>query len=605
LLASRPNPTADFAWNARYVGVPYKGWDENYQVQQYMLGLKGAIAGSWTFDVFTSYDQSVHNQTMHYAVLKTQVQRLLSAPDGGASLCAGGFNPFGDANARSLSPQCQAFITKDAFSKETLDQTQVQAQVNGNLFDLGAGAAQLAVVADYRRNTYAFSPDADLVSPGPFNIFVPGSPGGNIEGVVNTQGVPHTGISVKELAAQTDVPLITDRRFAKEVGVGAAARVSDYSVTGSVNSYELDARWRPVEPVLVRASYQRAVRAPNIGELFSPSQNTQLAIGTPPSALGDPCDVRSTARTGANGAKVAALCVAQGVPTAAIGSYIFPTTATGNLISGNIDLSPEKADTYNVGFVFNAPASSGWFGDLSTSVDYFKISIDNVISTVPGLTVLSQCYNLDGSNPNYDPNNASCRLISRDGSGQLLTVSTPYQNLGSLKTDGVELQWHWGLPLLQEQLGGKFYLDTALTWLRAYEVQLVPGAPFADYTGVSNGGANPSAVPPRATPDWRALTTIGFKGNALGAGLRWRYQAAMDDVSAVLTPNNVQASVPAYSLWDLFANYRFGDHLEVRGGVNNLFDKEPPFIASSQTGIDVALYDIVGRTYYVGLRASF
>ena len=605
VLASRPTPNADFAWNARYVGVPYKGWDENYEVQQYMLGLKGDITGSWTFDVFSSYDQSVHDQTMHNAVLKTQVQRLLSAADGGASLCAGGFNPFSDAKARSLSPQCQAFITKDAFSKETLDQTQFQGQVNGNLFDLGAGAAQLAVVADYRRNSYAFRPDADLVSPGAFNVFVPSSPGGNIEAVVNSLPVPHQSISVKEIAAQIDVPLISDKPFARELGVGAAARRSKYSVTGSVNSYEADARWRPVQPVLVRASYQRAVRAPNIGELFQPPQGTQLAIGTPPSALGDPCDVRSTARAGANAAKVAALCVAQGVPAAAIGSYTFPTTATGNVISGNLDLTPEKADTYNVGFVFNAPASEGWLGDISASVDYFNISIDNVISTVPGLTVLSQCYNLDGSNPSYDVSNASCRLITRDGTGQLINVATPFQNLGALKTDGVEFQGHWGLPTLEGRLGGKFYLDTALTWLRAYRVQLLPGATFFDYTGVSVGNANPGAVPPRAAPDWRALTTFGFKGSTLGAGLRWRYQAAMDDVSAVLTPSNVQPGVSAYSLWDLFASWRFGDHLELRGGVNNLLDKGLPLVSSSQNGTDVALYDGIGRAYYVGLRASF
>jgi len=128
VLASRPTPTAAFAWNARYVGVPYKNWEERYQVQQYLLGLKGDITDGWTFDLFTSYDQSVHDQTMHQAVLKSQVQRLLNAADGGASICAGGFNPFGDANARSLSAQCRAFITKDAFSKESLDQTQVQGQ---------------------------------------------------------------------------------------------------------------------------------------------------------------------------------------------------------------------------------------------------------------------------------------------------------------------------------------------------------------------------------------------------------------------------------------------------------------------------------------------
>ncbi len=228
-----------------------------------------------------------------------------------------------------------------------------------------------------------------------------------------------------------------------------------------------------------------------------------------------------------------------------------------------------------------------------------------MISTVPGLTVLSQCYNLDGSNPNYDANNASCRLIARDGTGQLLTVSTPYQNLGSLKTDGVEIQGHWGLPFLSERIGGKLYVDTAITWLRSYRVQLLPGAPTFDYTGVSVGNANPGAVPPRAAPDWRGLTTFGYRGDALGAGLRWRYQSSLDDVSAVLTPSNVQPGVSAYQLWDAFATFKFGERFELRGGVNNLLDKDLPVVSSSQTLTDVALYDVIGRAYYLGLRASF
>src|SRR6185503_17516897 len=115
-------------------------------------------------------------------------------------------------------------------------------------------------------------------------------------------------------------PLLADRPFVKELGVGGAVRVSDYSSSGSVVSYEGDVRWRPVQSLLFRGSYQRAVRSPNIGELFSPQQGNQLVIGTPPGALGDPCDVRSTARTGANAGKVAALCLAQGVPAPAISS---------------------------------------------------------------------------------------------------------------------------------------------------------------------------------------------------------------------------------------------------------------------------------------------
>jgi len=591
LLASRPNATAPFTWNGRYVGVPYKNWDENFQIQQYQAGLRGDIAPGWTFDAFASYDQTVHSQTLHNAVVKSRVQTLLNASDGGNSVCAGGFNPFGDTNARGLSAACRTYITKDAFSRERLSQTQVQGQINGKLFDLGAGPAQIALVADYRRNTYKFVPDSDLQVQ-------------NIEAVIASAPASGT-VSVKEGAAQIDIPLLADKPFFQELGIGGAVRVSDYSTSGSVTSYEGDARWRPVQELLIRGSYQRAVRAPNIGELFTPASGTQLVIGTPPASLGDPCDTRSTARNGANGAQVATLCVAQGVPSAAIGSYTFPTTATGQTVTGNTGLTPERADTFNLGFVLNSPLKSGLLSGLTFSVDYFNIKIKNVISTVPGLTVLSKCYNLDGSNSTYDPNNLYCKLIQRDVAGQLVTVATPYLNLGALKTDGLEFQLNWTTPAPFADQTGKLFVNAAVSWVNSYKVQLLPGAAFLDYTGISNGGALPSSVPPRATPEWKALTSFGYRSSAASIGLRWRYQGPLNDVSSVLTPATAQVGVPAYALWDLFGSVKVAKALEFRAGVNNLFDKSLPFVASSQNGTDVALYEPIGRSFYIGARIQF
>jgi iron complex outermembrane recepter protein len=600
VLASRPNPTANFAWSARYVGVPYKNWDEDYQIQQYLGGIKGDITDGWKFDGFVSYDQSVHNSVMNFAVLKSRVQALLNAADGGASLCAGGFNPFGDTNARSLSTACQAYITKSAVSRERLTQTQAQFQVNGELFDLGAGAAQIALLANYRRNTYSYAPDSDVTANSGF------APGGNVEAFVVQLPVAEKAINVKELAGQIDIPLISDKPGFQELGIGAAARVSDYSVTGSVTSYEFDARWRPINELLFRGSYQRAVRAPNIAELFSPPQGAQLAIGTPPAALGDPCDVRSSARTGANGAQVATLCVAQGIPAASIGTYQFQTTATGQVIPGSLSITPEKADTFNAGFVFNAPRNGGVFGDFSVSVDYYNIKIKNVISAVPGLTVLSGCYNLDGSNPSYSATNANCALISRDANGQLVQVTTPFKNLGSLKTDGIEIQVRWAVPA--PFLGGdssKLYVDTAIGYLNNYKVQLLPGGPFLNYTGISNGSANESSVPPRATPKWKALTTFGYRSDGGTFGLRWKFQNPLADVSKVNTPTNVAVGVPAYSTWDLFGSIKVNKNFELRGGITNLFDKGLPVVASNQTSTDTALYDVIGRSFYVGVKVGF
>jgi iron complex outermembrane recepter protein len=585
LLASRPTPDARFTWNGRYVGVPEKSWDENYKVQQYLAGAKGDLVGRWKWDAFAAWDETEHTQSNFDAVLKSRVQSLLNAPDGGASLCAGGFNPFGLANASSLSPECQAYITKTAVSRERLTQTQVQATVNGPLFALPGGDVQLALLAGYRRNTYRSVPDPDLAAQ-------------NIEAVIAS--APARGrIGVKEVAAQIDVPILKDISFIQEFGVGAAIRYSDYTTSGSVVSYEGDVRWRPFKSLLLRGSYQRAVRAPNIGELFSPNTGVQVAIGTPPAGIGDPCDIRSTARTGANGAQVRALCIAQGIPAAAIDSYQFATTATAGRISGNLGLTPEKADTYNLGFIWNSDAAHPLLEGLSLSVDYYNIKIRDVISTVPGLTTLAKCYNLDGSNPTYSATDQFCQLLERDPSGQLSIIGQPFLNLGGLRTDGVEAQVDWSVRLADIGLGGgnaKVYVISAVGWLRHFEIQTLPGTPFQDFAGTNTIGS------PR--PEWKALTTLGYRSDAFGVGIRWRFQDAMRDITAVTTPTAPQPGVGSYNLFDIFANTHIGA-LELRGGITNLFDRDLPIVSSSQTSTDPATFDAIGRSFYVGASIEF
>ncbi len=587
LLASRANPAANFLWNGRYVGIPDKAFNENYIIQQYMVGLKGDISSSWNFDVFASYDQSAHNQDNNPNVLKSRVQSLLDAADGGNSICAGGFNPFGIINSTKISAACQAYMTKTASSKENVSQTQIQAQVNGTVFELPAGPVQLALLGSYRRNTYSYVPDSDLVA-------------GNIEAVIASAAVPKSEINVKEFAAQIDVPLLKDKPFFQELAIGGAARVSDYNTSGSVTSYEADMRWRPVDSLLFRGSYQRAVRAPNIQELFSPATGVQVVLGTPPGALGDPCDVRSSARTGANGAAVRTLCIAQGIPQVAIDAYQFPTTATGGVLSGNLALTPEKATTYNFGGIFNSRSSSPWLSDLSLSVDYYNIKIRNVIGTVPGLTSLSKCYNLDGSNPTYSNSNIFCQQLSRNGQGQLDLISQKFLNLGALDTDGIEVQFNWGVKLAAMGIGqgsGKVYVNSSIGWLNHYKRQTLPGSVVQDFGGTSANGLS--------LPKWKTLTTFGYRSDVVGLGLRWRYQGAQKDVSAVTTPLNPAIGVNPYSLFDLFGSVKVTKNFELRGGVTNLLDAGLRIVSNSQVLTDVAVYDPVGRSFYIGLKVGF
>jgi iron complex outermembrane recepter protein len=584
LLATRPTPGAPFTWNGRYVGVPFKSWDEQYTTTQYLGGVRGSLPfEDWTWDVFAAYDTTEHVQTNHNAVLKSQVQNLLNAPDGGNSICAGGFNPFGLNHSAFVSDACLRYMTTTAHSTEDLSQTTYQGVVQGPLFSLPAGEVKLALLVDHRKNTYEYQPDSQLASQ-------------NIEAVIASQGT--TGeISVDEYAAQLDVPLLADVPLIHKLSIGAAFRQSDYTTSGKVDSYEGDIRWEPIDSLLIRGGYQRAVRAPNIGELFAAASGAQIAFGTPPAALGDPCDIRSTARTGTNGASVRGLCLAQGIPGAVIDTYVFPTTATAGVTQGNPDLQPETADTYNFGLSWTSRSSSQLLGGLSASIDYYSIEIQDVISVVPGLSALSKCYNLDGSNPQYAVNNQFCQLLTRDGNGLLQLIETPYLNLGGLKTEGVDLQLDWVLELNDRWTA---HFNTAVGYLLDYSVQTLPGSAFQDFTGTNTIAANHTVS--NSFPEWKALTTVGVGFGALSASVRWRWQDAMEDVTSVTTPATPGIGVATYNLFDFFTSYDFNSNWQLRFGVTNLTDEGPVTVSSSQTGTDTAVFDVLGRSYYMGVR---
>src|SRR2546423_1068536 len=407
------------------------------------------------------------------------------------------------------------------------------------------------------------------------------------------------------LKSQVGLPLLPYRPLAKKLSLGAAFPHPSYDTSGGVNPYEGDLRWSPVPSLLVRGGYQRAVRAPNIGELFAADSGSQIAFGTPPAAIGDPCDIRSSARTGANGARVRALCLAQGIPAAVIDNYTFPTTATAGDTRGNPDLQPETANTYNLGFSWTSAAASPLLAGLSASVDYYKINIREVISVVPGLTALSKCYNLDGSNPSYAVTNEFCQLLRRDANGLLQVIQTPYLNLGGLKTDGLDMQLGWNVALGDLGLGharGRVFFNSGIGYLHAYSVQTLPGTLFQDFSGTNTIAAsyNLSA----SFPKWKTITTLGYGLGGATVSVRWRYQTAMKDVTAVTTPANPGVGVNAYSLFDVFGSCDIKKRSEIRAGGTKAGKQGPKARSSSPTRPHPHRFDVVGRSYYVGVHVT-
>jgi outer membrane receptor protein involved in Fe transport len=522
------------------------------------------------------------------SVVGDALNTLIDAPDGGNSICAGGYNPFG---LTKLSQACLNYLTRTPLQVTKLTQDIAQATLRGPLFKLPMGEVRYAVGVDYRKNGFDYSPDSDIAL-------------GTIVGVPSAG--PSAGTSsVKEEYAEVRVPLITDKPLAKAADLDVAYRHSDYNLAGAINAYKADFTWTIFQPVRLRGGYERAVRAPNVGELFLAPSSDFAQIGEPTAGGGDPCNYNSPARQGPNAAQVRALCLAQGISPSLIGSYYYGNTDVPSVDQGNTKLTPETADTYTAGVVLTAPADHPLLSRMQLSLDYYDISVKKVIGVLPGGLSLDKCFNLDGSNPTYSNGNQYCQLLTRDPvTGGITSLLQVTANLGALKTRGIdaELDWSFGLSSLGMPLPGVVELKTVASRLIDYEVQALPGGPFSDYT---NTVSPPTGGSYGSLPRWKNVTTIGYLQGSWSAGVRWRYIGAMRSLDTVSNPQSTTPGTTAYSLFDLFGSWDASDHLAVNAGVNNLMDRQPMVVDGIPGNTEPSTYDILGRSFFVSVSARF
>ena len=586
ILATRPNPTADFTINKRFTELPYKTGHEQFNTSEFLLGLRGKLPVSdWTFDIFGARDKVTLDDDVERGVLYSRVQSLFQAADGGASLCAGGYNPFSLANNSKISQACIDYLTANLHSRQVIRQDNVEASAQGSLFALPAGDVKLSLVADYRKNSFTYSPDSQIQN-------------ANVEAIVAAN--PTRGsTNVKEIAGELFVPIFKEQPFAYALNVTGGFRHSDYNVTGGVNTFKAELEYQPVRSVLIRAGYQRAIRAPNIGELFSATTGGQVQVGSPPGS-GDPCDVRSTARA-SGGAGLRGLCLATGVPAALIDNYNFTTTGIQITNSGNQNLTPEKATTKTAGIVWRPHFASPMLSSFSLSADFYDIKITKIISTIDGVTALSKCYNLDGSNASYSATNAFCQLITRDGTGGVSNIALPYLNLGGIKTRGIDFQLDWGVNFADVGVGdiGRLSVNALVSYLDSYKRATFANTAFQEFRGTIDAA---NFLP---LPKWRSVVTTNYNVGPVNLGLRWRFIQKMNDVTAITRPTSPAAGVPNYNIFDLTGRFKINEKLTLRAGITNLFDKQPPVVGGTPGLTQAGTYDILGRSFYIGAKARF
>ncbi|MEM1052790.1 MAG: TonB-dependent receptor [Pseudomonadota bacterium] len=480
--------------------------------------------------------------------------------------------PINIFGPNTVTPEAAAFVATDTVANFAIQQFVVTGTVSGNtegLFELPGGAIGFAAGFEYRREESDFRPDnADIIQ--------------TVITAIEAPSVPVSGdFDVLEGFAEVSLPLIAAQPFAEELTLDASVRLADYTTAGFAESYAAGLIWSPVAGLRLRGSYNRAVRAPNISELFNP-QNTvfsTLAFSQ------DPCDVDEIGNGSANRQ---ANCASFVPDLANFDPNITPIFVTSG---GNPNLEEEIADTFTIGFTTTPPLIPG----LSIAVDYYNITIDNAVGG--GLDVrevANFCVDADSID------NIFCDAVIRDpGTGLAQSIESILFNLASLETQGIdyELTYQFGLDGLVGSNVGQFTFNVAGTYLIDRTDFPVQGDPDTqiDRTG-----------------------TFLFPENFIRVGLGWEldrwsadYNVTYRDSTLIPNRSNEQLENDPFFQFEPFTGdsfvhnigfgYRLSEDFRVFARINDLFDRES-FLLAQTTSVPSTE---IGRQFQIGVQGSF
>ena len=526
-------------------------------------GFSGTWLNDWDWDVFGSFSKTAA------AEIQTGNVSISAMQD---AVLNQGCNIFGENN---FSQACVDAVARTGASVLDVEQTNIVAFTDGALgitMPAAENPVQFVAGVEYREYSSDFKPDSVL--------------GPDVAGF--NQALPIKGrYTVSEIFGELYVPLVEGAAFADELSLNAAYRYSDYSTVGGLDTYGVGVEWAPNTQIRFRSQYQRAVRAPNINELFSPQTNGF------PGAL-DPCSSGSTGSFD-GAASTIANCTANGVPAGVVGTAFNPNSQVEGLFGGNPNLGAETADTITVGFVAQPEAVPG----LIVTVDYYQIEVEDYISTIPVQVVLDGCYF------NGDAN--FCALVNRNANGTIDFISLTSQNVAFAGSEGVDVQVEYGWDL--GEMG-----DLAFDFIGGYKIssefQSLPTETKDDCTGYFGANYGRCGEP---EPEWKHAATMNWSNGDMLASLRWRYigEVQVDDFIDPGFSGSTGLfveSIDSYNYFDLTGSYALSENLTLNAGILNLADQQPPELGdccSEQANTWPATYGPLGRSFFVGAKASF
>jgi iron complex outermembrane receptor protein len=615
LLDSRPRPEEPWSMSRVSYWFPNRATLNETELNEFVFGLEGSLGQSdWTWEAYSSYGKTTLLTHMENLVYQGPYRFFVSQPNFGRDAqlvmesgngfssqtftCRSGvpiFEPWilgahGEViyyNDFELSPDCADALEVRMSQRNVVEQRITEANFQGRLADLRAGELRAAFGVSTRENTSLFEPD---------QLFLATVPAGGTT-------------DVTELYGEILYPVVGDLEL--EFG----ARYSDFETGGfsqDAKSYKALFNWGATDSLRFRGGWQRANRTPNVAELYAgPTRQTTTW------AAGDVCRADTTNPWGnvpsnPNRAQVQQLCAeliykSGGIPGENgfdADRDNFPAgggvsaNVYGLITVGNPRLRAETADTYTFGVIWQAPEAN-----LTLSADWYEIEIADVVGSLGFITAYQQCFNANGtSNPTYSVNNEYCQTIFRNPTtGDADYVEGGNFNLSSRYTTGIDLNVNWR----RDMLGGTFAINSALNKLNSWKQPATsdPDAPLLQYAGFGTDF------------EYQAFTTFSYSTDRLNVGLTWRYLPETKAGGLVQTPDLTTLPTEEYNVFNLYGSWTFGDRVRLRGGVDNVFDTDPPIVGANPANINNPTnakgvtspgnYDVLGRRYFVGVAVTF
>jgi iron complex outermembrane recepter protein len=703
-------PTNWDLWWIPYSALPARTTIDQSNTWQIETGFKFPLmVTDWTGEVYYSRGQSLNYEGGYGNESLQRLEAVIDSPDYGRgqsfqgnvnnadanfgtsvpTTCTSGFYGSIFGGDKPPSADCFNAVNSTLQTLTAMQQDIVEANFSGTMFKLPAGDVSGAFGYQYRRDAGQFTPD---------NLQATNSFLDQTVGLYPLGTLQQGEIAAKDGYVEMFVPVLSDLKFLKKLNLDIGGRYSNYSNTPNSTTFKVNLDAQLTDALRIRGGYNRATRAPNLGELYLGEQE-YFGFGA---QFGDPCSLRSTAPFGAGNAvadnakpdvgKPAPVTASGQTAAGALSTYLICTAQMGGANSpgwtnyyittaqsqggggfawlnevGTPTLKSETANTWTAGIVFASLGTNPWLSGLSGSIDWWQVNIQNAIELGDPDNANFACYGAGNvttaAQAAAQAATPACLNVGRlSGSGNAATTLLSYANQANIGTAGVDVAINWIAQLSDlglKALPGAISFNSQDTFLDYYRTKNSPGSfdvttDWKDSAGPTLAGTNGGAY------GYRLNASIGYVLPAVQFSLRWRFLPSVNTAShasqQAIIANDTRVAAggagtllsyvpdstiaaPSWYAFDLSFNWNINKTFSLRGGINNLLDKQPAITgataaypvgtnlnavcsaAAAKAGCqnpisysypsdghgttNAGFYDVYGRTFFLGAKAQF